>query len=113
MHKININLINHFYIDVSDFTKNLIITQFQQTTFVKAFNNKTLIKIFIIYDSFIFASIHCKYLIYKRELYIIVKFIKKYDYLYKHFYYIIIMHIDYKPFTYFLKSDMHKKIYKH
>ena len=68
---------------------------------------------FIIYDLFTFVLICHKYFIYKRELYIIIKFIKKYDYLYKHFYYIIIIYIDYKSFTYFLSFNIYKEIYEH
>ena len=75
--------------------------------------NFALIKIFIIYDSFIFDLIYRKYFIYKRELYIIKKFIKKYNYLYKHFYHIIIIYIDYKSFIYFLDFDIYERIYKY
>ena len=80
---------------------------------MKVFNNKTLIKIFIIYDLFTFIFIYRKYFIYKRELYIIVKFTKKYDYLCKYLYHIIIIYINYKSFTYFLKSDIYKFFYKY
>lgn len=34
--------------------------------------------------------------IYKREMCIMINFITKFDYLYKHFYLLIIMYIDYK-----------------
>ena len=76
---------------------------------MKVFNNKVLIKIFIIYDLFTFALIRRKYFIYKRELYIIIKFIRKYDYLCKYLYHIIVIYIDYKFFTYFLNFDIYKK----
>ena len=75
--------------------------------------NFALIKIFIIYDSFIFDLIYRKYSIYKRELYIIKKIIKKYNYLYKHFYHIIIIYINYKSFIYFLDFDIYERIYKY
>ena len=80
---------------------------------MKTFNNKALIKIFIIYDLFTFVSICRKYFIYKRKLYIIIKFVKKYDYLCKHLYYIIIIYINHKSFTYFLRFNIYKEIYEH
>lgn len=82
---------------------------------MKIFNkNSVLKKIFIIYDLFTFDLIRRKYFIYKRKLYVIVKFIKKYDYLCKHFYYIvIIIYINHKSLTYFLSLNIYKRIYKH
>ena len=71
----------------------------------------TLMEVLIIYDSFTFTPTRRRYPTYKRELYVIMEFVKKYDYLCKYLYYITIIYIDYKPLTYFLKSDSHKGIY--
>ena len=69
------------------------------------------IKVPIIYDSFIFTITRCKYPTYKRELYTIVTFITKYNYLYKHPYHPTVVYINYKLLTYFLLSDLYKGIY--
>ena len=61
----------------------------------------------------IFTFIRRNYPIFKRELYIIMKFIKKYNYLYKYLYYIFIIYIDYKSLIYFLKFDIYKGIYNY
>ena len=73
-------------------------------------NIKT-IKISIIYNSFTFAFIKRKYLIYKKKLYIIIIFIIKYDYLCKHSYFSIIIYINHKPLIHFLNSNLYEKIY--
>ena len=98
--------------NISSFAESVIITQFQLTYIIKAFDN-ALIEILIIYNSMIFIFIRRNYPIYKRKLYIIIKFIKKYDYFYKYPYYTSIIYINYKPLTYFLKSDTYKGIYNH
>ena len=67
----------------------------------------------IAYDSFTFASTRRKYPTYKRELYAVVTFVNKYDYLCKHPYYPAVVHTDHKPLTYFLSSDLHEGIYGH
>ena len=114
IYEINLDFINHFYINALNYVDDLAIIQFQLTLFIKVFNKTlTLIKIFIIYDFFAFASTRRKYLIYKRKLYVIVKFIKKYDYLCKHIYHTAVIHINHKSLTYFLKSDIYEKVYEH
>lgn len=75
--------------------------------------SKGLIEVLIIYNFFLFTSTQRKYSIYKRELYIIMKFIKKYDYLCKYPYHTTIIHIDYKSLIYFLASNVHEDIYNH
>lgn len=70
-------------------------------------------KVPIIYNFFSFTSTRRKYPIYKRELYIIVEFAKKYDYLYKYPYHIATVHTNYKPLIYFLALDSHEDIYNH
>ena len=79
---------------------------------MKAFNN-VLIRVLIIYNSIIFIFIRYNYFIYKRKLYIIIKFVKKYDYLYKYLYYTFIIYINYKLLIYFLKFDIYKRIYNY
>ena len=100
----------HFYIDVFGFEVGFIITQFWDFKIVDVMNIKTM-KISMIYNSFTFALIKKKYLIYKRELYIIIMFIIKYNYLYKHSYFSIIIYIDYKSLIHFLNSNLYKGIY--
>ena len=38
-------------------------------------------------------------------------FVIKYNYLYKHSYFSIIIYIDYKSLIYFLSSNLYKRIY--
>ena len=71
------------------------------------------VEIFVLYDSFTFNLFQRKYLIYKRKLYVIIIFCKKYNYLCKHPYQFIIVYINHKFFIHFLESDLHKEIYNH
>ena len=114
MHDINLCLIVHFYIDVSDFAVELVIIQFQSidTVNTTAINNKA-IEISIFYDSFALSFIRRKYSIYKRELYDIVTFVTKYDYLCKHFFLPVVIHTNHRSFVHFLKNDLHENIYGH
>ena len=68
-------------------------------------------KVSVIYNLFTFAFIKRKYLIYKKELYVIMMFIIKYDYLCKHSYFSIIIYINYKSLIHFLSSDFYEEIY--
>lgn len=112
MHGIDLNLVVHFYTDASGFAGGLAITQFQQAQAVEAFGNG-LVEVPVIYDSFTFTPTRRRYPTYKRELYVIWEFAKKYDYLCKHPYHTAIVHSDHKPLTYFLASDLHEGIYGH
>ena len=78
--------------------------QFQEPHVVEAFGSN-LVEAPIVYDSFTFTPTRRRYPIYKRELYVLVEFVKKYDYLCKHPRHTAIVHTDHKPLTYFLKSD--------
>lgn len=40
-------------------------------------------------------------------------FIIKYNYLYKHFYYLVIIYTNYKLFIYFLDSNLYESIYNY
>ena len=71
------------------------------------------IEVFILYDSFTFNIIQRKYFTYKRKLYAIITFYSKYNYLYKHFYYSIMIYINHKFFIHFLTSNLHENVYKH
>ena len=102
----------HFYINAFKFEINLVITQFRDLKIIDVISIKTM-KISIIYDFFTFASIKRKYFIYKKELYVMMMFIIKYDYLYKYLYFPIIIYIDYKPLIHFLNSNLYKEIYDH
>ena len=68
-----------------------------------------LIKVLILFDSFVFTKTQCQYSTYKRELCTIVKFACKYRY-----YFICLGSIiltDHKPLTSFLDSPYVKGIY--
>ena len=112
MHEIDLRLKVHFYIDVFEFEADLVITQFQFLDTIDINENK-IVKILIIYDSFIFAITRRKYSIYKRELYVMIFFVTKYDYLCKHSYFSAIVHIDHKSLIHFLSSNLHEDIYDH
>lgn len=49
----------------------------------------------------------------EKKLYTLIKFVIKYNYLYKHFLYITIIHIIYKPLLYFLIFITYKNMYKY
>ena len=57
------------------------------------------------YDSIIFAPTRRSYPTYKREPYVIVEFVRKYDYLCKHPHKTTVIHKDHKPLTYLLGSE--------
>ena len=65
----------------------------------------------IFYDSFIFVVIKRKYFIYKKEFYVLIIFVIKYDYFCKYPYHFVIVYIDYKFFIHFLSSDLYERIY--
>ena len=71
------------------------------------------IKTSMIYNLFTFAFIKKKKFIYKKELYVIMMFIIKYNYLCKHLYFSIIIYIDYKSLIHFLSSNFYEKIYNY
>jgi hypothetical protein len=107
MHEINLNDEIHFYIDASVFAADMTIIQFRFDHIEK------IVKISIIYDSFSFLFNRRKYFTYKKELYVMITFVTKYDYLCKHFYKSAIIHIDHKSLTHFLRSNAHERIYDH
>jgi hypothetical protein len=107
MHEINLNNEIHFYIDAFVFATDMTVTQFRLDHIEK------IVKISIIYDSFSFSLSWRKYLTYKKELYVIITFVTKYDYLCKHFYKSAIIHTDHRSLTHFLKSNVHENIYDH
>ena len=72
-----------------------------------------MIEISVQYDFIIFISTKMRYLIYKRKLCVLIKFVMKYDHFCKHSKIIVIIHIDHKSLIQFLKSDSHESIYNH
>lgn len=113
MHGIDLQLAVHFYTDVSSYAAGLAITQFQDLPSVDSAGKNQMVEVPIIYDSFAMPPSRQKYPIYKKELYAIVTFVTKYDYLCKHPYVPAVIHTDYRLLTHFLKSDLHKEIYGH
>ena len=113
IYRLDFNLVIYFYTDALGYVGGLAITQFQLVEAAEAFGSKAIVEVPVIYDSFTFISTRRKYPIYKRELYIIVEFAKKYDYLCKYLYYITIIYTNYKPLIYFLLSDIYKGIYSY
>lgn len=112
MHGIDLRLPVHFYTDASGFAGGMVITQFQDPMTAESPATKA-VEVPILYDSFTFPSTRRKYPTYKRELYVIVVFVTKYDYLCKHPYHPAVVHTDHKPLTHFLDSDLHEGIYGH
>ena len=114
MHDINLCLMMHFYIDAFDHDADMTIIQFQNFVMIDTTNaNNRTIEIFIVYDSFTFAFIKRKYLIYKRELYVMIIFVIKYNYLCKHSYLFVVVHTNHRSLTHFLDSNLHEDIYDH
>ena len=105
----------HFYTDASLNGAGLCITQFR--TPARAYTNQAgsgkLIEVPITYDTFAFSATQKLYPTYEKELYAIVKFVAKYDYLCKHPYNTSIIYTDHRPLVHFLKSDLHEGIYGH
>ena len=96
IYEIDLFLIIHFYSDISEFETNLTITQFRpiiQTDLNSQISTKEM-EIPILYDIFIFGPFQRKYPIYKKKLYTIITFYKKYNYLYKHPYKFAIVHTN-------------------
>jgi hypothetical protein len=107
MHEINLNDEIHFYIDSFVYAADMTITQFRSD------HTEKIVKMLIMYDSFSLSFNRRKYSTYKKELYVMITFVTKYDYLCKHLYKLIIIHTDHKSLTHFLKSDAHESIYDH
>ena len=112
MHDINFNFIIYFYIDVSEYKADLIITQYQHSVNVNTTSNKN-VKMFIFYNNFNLSALRCRYFIYKRELYAIVIFVIKYDYLCKHFYRSVIVHTNHRSLIHFFNLNVYESLYEH
>jgi hypothetical protein len=113
MHGIDMSLVVHFYTDASGFAVGVAITQFQQPAIADTRESNQLVEVPVVYDSITLTPTRRKYPTYKRELYAITTFTKRYDYLCKHPYHQAIVHTDHRPLTYFLQSDLHDGIYGH
>lgn len=111
MHGIDLTKTVHFYTDASAYAAGLAITQFIPAMRADVPTKNGLVEVPIIYDSFPFTATQRRYPTYKRELFAIMKFASKYDYLCKHPYQQTIIHTDHKPLTHFLKSDAHEGLY--
>ncbi len=70
-------------------------------------------KVFILYNFFLWFVLQRKYSVYKKELCAIITFVKKYNYLCKHLYISVMIHTNHKLLTYFLKFNLYEKIYEH
>ena len=113
MHGIDMGAEIHFYTDASGYAAGLAVTQFRTSAIADSSSNSGLVEVPILYDSFPFAPTRRLYATYKKELYAIVYFVKKYDYLCKHPFNPTIIHTDHKPLVHFLSSDLHEGIYGH
>ena len=107
MHDIDWILNFYFYTDISKFDADFCITQFQNQD-----KNKS-VKIFILFDSFMFTSTEQKYFTYKKELCAMIQFYIKYVYMLKSSALSEIIYTDYKFLIWFLMSDLHDSIYSH
>ena len=111
MHDIDFSRSFQFYTDASGFDEELIVTQHQNNSTDKL--QKRTIEMLILYDAFSLSRIQRIYSTYKKKLCVLIKFVMKYDYMCKHLYNMIIIHIDHRSLTRFLKSDFHEEIYEH
>ena len=103
--KLGHTTLTEFYTDASAYAGGLFITQFQSPAKVDTTSkNGETVEVPIVYDSFTFPATGRKYPTYKRELYAVVYFLNKYDYLCKHPYHPAIVHTDHKPLRYLLSS---------
>ena len=109
MHEIDFSKSFHFYTDASGFGNELVVTQHQNILDDK----KKTIETSILYDAFSLSRTQRIYSTYKKELCVLIKFAMKYDYMCKHSYNIITIHIDHRSLIRFLKSDFHEGIYEH
>jgi hypothetical protein len=108
MHEINLNEKIHFYTNSSVYAAGMTITQFRVDI-----DTEKLVKVSIMYDSFSLPPSRRKYSTYKKELYALVTFVIKYDYLCKHSYKSAIVHTDHRSLTHFFEFDAHERIYDH
>ena len=116
MNEINLKFSVYLYTNASVFVEKLIIIQFKSFFAVNLFDidfETSTIEIFILYDFYALSFFRRRYFTYKRKLYVLITFLMKYDYLCKHFYFSIVIHIDHRFIIHFLNFDMHEKIYDH
>ena len=71
------------------------------------------IEVSVIYDAIIFSITERRYITYKRELCVMIKFALKHHYLLRNLNRHVIIYINYKSLTQFLNFNMHDKIYDH
>lgn len=107
MHGLNFFLPCHFYVDASRFVARLAITQKLKVHS----DDSQAIYAPIIYNSFPFSKSQCCYPTYKWEICGLVKFIIKYDYLYKHPHFTTLIHTNQKLLTFFTSSEVHERVY--
>ena len=107
MHDIDWILNFHFYTDISKFSIDFCITQFQNQD-----KNRS-VKISILFDFFMFMSTEQKYLTYKRKFCIMIWFCTKYAYMLKNSALSEIIHTNHKFLVQFLISDLYDDIYSH
>ena len=111
---INWSLPIHMYTDASKDGAGMCITQFQTSTHTSiTLEPPQAIEVPLVFDSFPFGPVQRRYPIYKKELYAIVTFIQKYDYMLRDPRRWGIVHTDHRPLTRFLKGDLHEGIYGH
>ena len=96
----------HFYSDVSKFGAGLVITQYQEQD-----HKGKPVEVPILYDAATLSTTERKYGTYKRELFAIFKFAKKYHYMLRHPSKQAIIHTDHKPLIRFLNSELLEGIY--
>lgn len=112
IYEINLKLEIHIYIDASEFVADYVITQFRSVKIINVEDSSKDAKVSLLYNLFIFSTSQRKYSTYKRKLCVIVTFCRKYDYVYKYSFKLTVVYINYKSLTHFLRSDLHKDIYR-
>ena len=107
MHGIDFSKEVHIYTDASKFGSGCAVTQSRVEP------DKGLVEVPIIFDSYTFNVTERKYPIYKKELCAVMKFVTKYDYLFRNPCLPGVVHTDQKPIVQFLKANQHEGIYGH
>lgn len=96
----------HMYTDASGYAGGMVITQHQKN------DSGTIEEVPLFYDSVSFSHAQQKYGTYKRELFTIVHFVKKYAHLMDHPDEPAVIHSDHKPLVHFLKATTYEGIYE-
>lgn len=106
---LNLSIPCYFHIDASRFAVKLAIIQ----KFKVHPDDYHATDTPIIYNFLLFNKFQRCYPTYKQKLCGLVKFITKYDYLYKHLHLTTLIHTDHKSLIFFTSLKVHERVYGH